>query len=74
MLDYVIIGMLILLFIFELLIIWYLWWIYSELNNEMNDTQDMIVDIYHLQILQSEENTNVNLPKRVKTRLDRRRN
>lgn len=75
MLEPVILGSVILVFIVQLLIIWYQWWCYNELNNEIIDTQDMVLDIYQLSVadlsIEGKEVTPV-IPKRVKQRITRK--
>ena len=78
MTAYVIIGITILIFIFELLIIWYMYWIYGQIIDNFNDTEDMIVDIYNLEIaeitdISKNEDYVVSLPKRVRSRLEKRK-
>lgn len=75
MLDYVAIGLMILVFIFELILIWYMWWVYTELNNDMNDVEDMLVDVYNISVAdlaaEGKEVVPV-IPKRVRQRIARK--
>lgn len=74
-LDYISIGMMILVFIVQLIIIWYMYWIYTQLNNDYNDLEDMVVDIYNITAADLKlEGTEVavKLPKRTKARLAKR--
>ena len=75
MLDYLILATTILVFIFVLLLFWVVWWCYTELTNDFNDTEDMLVDLLNMSALDLKaEGTvvTVKLPKRVKKRIDRR--
>lgn len=65
--SYAIIGFCILIFLFQLIIIWYMWWIYNQMNDNYNDLNDMIIDIYKLQVIDAEANCRdavLHIPKR----------
>ena len=65
--GYATIGICVLIFLFQLIIIWYLWWVYGQLNENDNDMTDMLIDIYRLEAIEAEANgrcVRVNIPKR----------
>jgi hypothetical protein len=51
--DYAVIGFLILIFIFQLIIIWYIWYGQNQALTDYNDLNDMIIDIYNLEVLEA---------------------
>jgi hypothetical protein len=74
MTDYVVIGLIILLFIFELLLLWQSYYNYTNLNNSIIDCQDMLTDIYTLDIIAAKSSgleIIAKIPKRVQERLDK---
>lgn len=65
--SYVIIGFCILIFLFEMLIIWYIWWFYNQMNDNYGDLNDMIIDIYNLEVadaLANDREAKLRIPKR----------
>lgn len=52
-LDYAIVGFLVLIFIFELIMIWIFYYGYTQLNNNYNDLNDMTIDIYNLAVIEA---------------------
>lgn len=74
MVDYVSVALIILVFIVELIIIWYLWWGYTQLNNSIIDVQDTLNDMYTLEVAEVKKQgieAKVRLPKRVTARLNK---
>uniref|UniRef100_A0A6C0BEF7 Uncharacterized protein n=1 Tax=viral metagenome TaxID=1070528 RepID=A0A6C0BEF7_9ZZZZ len=75
MMDYIIVGLIIVVFIFEIIIVWYMWWTYTQMNNDVIDCQDMVIDIYSLQIAELKKEgleTVVKIPKRIQDRMDKK--
>lgn len=69
------IGFMIIVFIFQLIIIWYLWWIYSQVQNNYDDLEDMVLEIYTLDVAESKRqglDTSIKVPKRVRSRIAKR--
>lgn len=67
--NYVIIGLSVLIFLFQLIIIWYVWWFYNQMNNDFNDINDMTIDIYNLVVIDANANgrdADLQIPKRSK--------
>ncbi len=65
--DYAILGFLLLLFIFELVILWYQYWTFNELNKNCNDINEMIQDIYRIEAAEAAKNNIdvvIRIPKR----------
>ena len=65
--NYAVIGFCILIFLFELIIIWYMWWFYNQSNDNYNDLNEMIIDIYNLEVIDAVANgrdAKLNIPKR----------
>lgn len=76
-LGYVAIGFMTIVFIFQLILLWYLYWIYTQMVNNYDDIEDMIVDIYTLEVAESKKagiNVVMNLPKRVRSRMSKKQN
>ena len=74
-LGYVAIGFMTIVFIFQLILLWYMYWIYTQMVNNYDDMEDMIVDIYTLEVAQARKDgvdAIMNVPKRVRTRLAKR--
>lgn len=74
-LSYTAIGFMIVVFIFQLIIIWYLWWIYTQMQNNYEDMEDMVVDIYTLNVAEAKRqglDVAIKIPKRVKARITKR--
>ena len=69
--DYVTIGICVLIFIFEIIIIVYMYFIFMTTTNNIYDTQDLLVTVYDLEILEA---TNAGIvtcrriPKRIRQR------
>ena len=71
-LDYISMGIMILVFIVELIIIWYMYWIYTQFNNNYSDIENMVVDIYNITAADLKlegVDIAVKLPKRTKARI-----
>ena len=67
--DYAVIGFLVLIFIFQLIIIWYIWYGQSQAIADYNDLNDMIIDIYNLEVLEAIAEgrcATLNIPKRAR--------
>lgn len=65
--HYAIIGFLIVIFLFEIVIVWYMWWFYNQVDDNYNDLNSMIIDIYNLEVLEAKENKRdvvLRIPKR----------
>ena len=76
MMDYVIIGLVILVFIFQLITLWYVWWVYTTVNGNVEDAEDMLVDIYTLELAAAKSRgieIVAKIPKRIQNRLDKRK-
>ena len=64
---YAIIGFCVLLFLFQLIIIWYMWWIYGQYTENYNNMNDMIIDMYNLEVVEATtagRDVKLNIPKR----------
>ena len=75
MTDYVIMGLIIIVFLFQLITLWYVWWVYTTMVNNVNDCEDMIVDIYTLQVAEAKAagiEVIAKIPKRVQDRIDKK--
>lgn len=65
--SYATIGFCILIFLFQLIIIWYIWWFYNQMTENYNDLNDMIIDIYKIDVIDANANgreTQLLIPKR----------
>ena len=51
--TYAIIGFCVLIFLFQLIIIWYMWWMYNQMVEKYNDLNDMVIDIYNLEVIEA---------------------
>lgn len=74
-LNYVSIGFMTIVFIFQIIILGYMYWIYTQMVNNYDDIEDMIVDVYTLEVAEAKRDgvdAVIKLPKRVRTRLARR--
>lgn len=67
--DYITIGIIVIVFIFELIIIWYIWWCYNQSVNNFNDVEDMIYNLYRFELIGKDFDFDAALPKRVKDRI-----
>lgn len=73
--GYAIIGIGVLIFLFQLIIIWYMWWMYTQLNDNDNDITDMIIDVYKLEVIDARSNgreAKLDIPKRAWNSYNRR--
>lgn len=74
-LSYVAIGFMTIVFIFQLIMLWYMWWIYSQMVDNYDDMEDMIVDIYTLEVAEARKcgiEADAKIPKRIRTRMAKR--
>ena len=74
-LAYSAIGFMTVVFIFQLIILWYMWWIYSQMIDNYDDVDDIIIDIYTLEVAESKRNgddVNMTIPKRIRNRIAKR--
>lgn len=74
--GYAVIGFCILIFLFQLIIIWYMWWIYNQMNENYNDLNEMIIDIYRLEVCNANANgreAELRIPKRAYNAYAKRR-
>ena len=74
-LAYSAIGFMTGVFIFQLIILWYMWWIYSQMIDNYDDVDDIIIDIYTLEVAESKRNgvdVNMTIPKRIRNRIAKR--
>ncbi len=72
--DYVSIGFFLVIFILELIILWYQWWSYSSLYSQNQDTQDILINVYTLQVFDMKKTNpdlKMELPKRVHDRISK---
>lgn len=64
---YATVGILILIFLFQIIALSYLWWIYSQVNTNYEDMNDMIIEIYKLNVVDAREkgrDENLKIPKK----------
>lgn len=64
--EYTLVGFLVLIFIFELIMIWIFYYGYNQLNNNYNDLNDMTIDIYNLAVIEATtagREATLNIPK-----------
>lgn len=69
--NYITIGILIIIFIFELIIIGYVYFCYTQTTNNIYDTQDLLLSVYNLEILEATNagiDTCILIPKRIRER------
>lgn len=72
--DYTTVSFIVLVFIIQLVILWYIWWVYKTLNSDIQDTQDLLVEIYTLQLTESKKgglDIGSHLPKRIQKRIQK---
>lgn len=73
-LAYVNAGFALLVFLIEIIILWYLYYIYDDFSKKYEDCEDLLVDIYTMELLEAKNNGNEftpNIPKRIKDRINR---
>lgn len=71
-LGYVAIGFMTIVFIFQLILLWYMWWIYTQMVENYDDVEEMIVDIYTLEVAEARKDgidAVMKLPKRVRAKM-----
>lgn len=71
--NYVTIGILVLIFIFELIIIGYVYFCYVQTTNNIYDTQDLLLTVYRLEIVEATNSnieTCIHIPKRIRERTE----
>lgn len=71
-LGYVAIGFMTIVFIFQLILLWYMWWIYTQMVENYDDVEEMIVDIYTLEVAEARKDgidVVMKLPKRVRAKM-----
>lgn len=73
--DYALYGILLIILILLIFIMGYMYWFYTQTENNYSDMEDMITDMYALQVAESKRagvNAILDLPKRTKTRMDKK--
>lgn len=45
--EYIMIAILVLIFLFEVLMVWYLYWNFNNINNNYNNLNNMVTEIYN---------------------------
>jgi hypothetical protein len=73
--DYLNVGILVVVFVLQLIILLYMVWIYNQFVVNMNDCEDLLISIYMIEIaeLRGKEVSTLEIPKRIRERIEHRK-
>jgi len=73
--TYTTIGILIVIFVLQLIILLYIVWVYNQFICNMNDCEDLLVSIYTIELAELKgeaiSDLNLEIPKRIRERINK---